>query len=209
MGGEYAFCDCKDNKEKEGKETNLGIIDDINNFICPIKKVPTKKDFTFRSQNQPLSIEDYKKNSAVNKIIRIYRAYKQKQKYNTNTNNNDNELFEIVRNNNSNIKNNFDKHILKNKLKFKNNGGGLDTYKNSENNNNEIKSINSDNLYNNENNYENSSNRGKDSINNNKKDNRENNSINHNSNENNNNIEIYKSNNNLGKIIITIIILNK
>ena len=47
MGGEYAFFDCKDNKDKEGKETNLGIIDDINIFIFPIKKVPTKKIFYF------------------------------------------------------------------------------------------------------------------------------------------------------------------
>ena len=50
MGRDYAFCDCKDNKEKEGKEgkeTNLGIIYDINNFIYPKKKYQQKKILAF------------------------------------------------------------------------------------------------------------------------------------------------------------------
>ena len=78
MGVDYGFCDCKDNKD--GEEKNLGIMDDINNLICPMKKVSTKKDFTFRSENQNLTIDDYTRKAAVNKIIKIYREYKQKQK---------------------------------------------------------------------------------------------------------------------------------
>ena len=68
MGTDYTFCDCKDQKEG-GDETNLGIMESINNFIFPMKKEPIKKDFTFRSQNRNLSIEDYKKIAAVNKIF--------------------------------------------------------------------------------------------------------------------------------------------
>ena len=77
MGGAYNFCYCKESKE--GDDTNIGFFDDINSALCPVKKVPTKKDFTFNSQIQALTIDDYKKKSAVNKIIKIYREYKQNQ----------------------------------------------------------------------------------------------------------------------------------
>ena len=141
MGGNYNFCDCKDNGK--GEETNLGIMDEFNNLICPMKRVPSKKDFTFRSQNQNLSIDDYKKNAAVNKIIRAYREYKDNQK-------NKNTIYEIVDNSNyDNINNSFNKNILregrnKNKVRFKmdnTENNSFNSSKNKSNNENEKKNI--------------------------------------------------------------------
>ena len=116
MGGTYNFCDCKDNQK--GEETNLGIINGFNNLLCPMKKVPTKKDFTFRSQNENLSIEDYKRNSAVNKLIRAYRKYKEKQKKNKST---INEIHEIVEQSNYDNTNNniLRENKYKNKVRFR------------------------------------------------------------------------------------------
>ena len=102
MGSEYNFCDLKNSKENE-ESTALCYIDDINNLICPFKKLSTQKDFAF-SQNKNLSIDDYKKISAINKIIKIYREYKKNQK-NNKINNNINQINE-TKNNCENINNN-------------------------------------------------------------------------------------------------------
>ena len=80
--GDLLFCNCK--KSIEEDETNLCFIDNCNNLLCPLKKDQTK-DLNYNFSNQIL-IDNYKMKSAMNKIMKAYRKYRQ-NKNNDITNN--------------------------------------------------------------------------------------------------------------------------
>ena len=99
MGTASTFCDCN-NKESEETEKKLGFVSTFNSMLCPLKKSTTssKTNHTFLYQSPSLTVNDYQKNIAADKIIKKYREYKQKK-------NNNNDKNEILRNSHYSSKN--------------------------------------------------------------------------------------------------------
>jgi hypothetical protein len=149
MGNESNFCNCKPIAEEI---SNFDFMNNINYYLCPSKNESNKKNFGFQANNQNLTIEDYTKKSAINKIIKIYREYKKNKKSTLN-----NETLEYINKSNNKKTNSICSSNLLRDSKYGNqsrnkefsSNGNIPSYncssnKMSDNDNNQIKHFISD-----------------------------------------------------------------